>query len=56
VEAELPQWAWSAASIVVVVLLFVFLYKVGGGEPLDRQDSGAGHDVGPGHGGHSGDD
>ena len=52
----MPQWAWSISLLGVVVLLFVFLYRVGGGEPLDREDSGDGHDVGSGHGGHGGDD
>ena len=55
----MPDWGWTAALFAAVILLFVFIYKVAGGEPLDRQDNGGGDDAGHsghGHGGGGGAD
>ena len=52
----MPQWAWLSLLLGLVVVLFVFTFRVAGGEPLDREDAGGGDEgfrgSGRGHGDH----
>jgi hypothetical protein len=47
----MPHWAWVALVIGGIVALFAFLLRMGGGEPLDRSDTGGGDYPGDSHGG-----
>jgi hypothetical protein len=38
----MPHWAWVALLFGIVVGLFALLMRVGGGEPIDRDDTGGG--------------
>jgi hypothetical protein len=46
----MPHWAWVALLFLGIIALFAFILYVGGGEPIDRQDSGAGDAPFDGHG------
>ena len=38
----MPQWIWAGVILLAIVVVFAFLLWIGGGEPLDRDDTGGG--------------
>jgi hypothetical protein len=38
----MPQWLWTAGILLAIVVLFAWVLWIGGGEPLDRDDTGGG--------------
>jgi hypothetical protein len=45
----MPHWAWVATLLLIVVGLFAFLLRIGGGEPSGREDAGVGDTPGDSH-------
>ena len=46
----MPHWAWVALLFLSIVGLIAFILYFGGGEPLEREDSGGGDGFSDGHG------